>query len=279
LPSPLPWHLPVLAKQGSIGSPQSSQERRACSRGMSPPSECGQSPLRSLPQPAQSPCPRPAPQGTPAALSSPILRRLSSTSPSRAAPCYGPLRRAAAARGERLKRCAQEVSPARSAGGHARGAGAKRACILPIRRGAATPEVHMRDVRQALVVGVGMHGGHNAMPDGEGFVQHLRERCQAVRRTGGVGDQPVLPLEFLIVDPDDHHVIDGVVGRHGQQHALSPGGEVLFQFLPCGGSSAGRGRSVVPPYPPPRPNNRDATGNRWPSLPYRWCSPSASRPG
>ena len=131
----------------------------------------------------------------------------------------------------------------------------------------------------ALVVGVGMHGGHDAMPDGEGLVQHLRERCQAVRRTGGVGDQPVLPLKFLIVDPDDHHVIDGVVGWHGQQHALSPGGEVLFQLLPCGGSSAGRGRSVVPPYPPPRSNNRDATGNRWPSLPYRWCSPSASRLG
>ena len=43
--------------------------------------------------------------------------------------------------------------------------------------------------RQALVVGR-HHGGHDAMPDGEGFVQHLRQRRQAVRRTGGVGDQP-----------------------------------------------------------------------------------------
>ena len=107
----------------------------------------------------------------------------------------------------------------------------------------------MRDVRQALVVGVGMHGGHDAMPDGEGFVQHLRERCQAVRRTGGVGDQPVLPLEFLIVDPD-HHVIDGVVGRHGQQHALCPDGEV-FSSSCCAVdqvlAEGGRWPPILPP--------------------------------
>jgi Putative transposase len=34
-----------------------------------------------------------------------------------------------------------------------------------------------------------------------------------------------------------------------------------------------------PPILPLRSSNRDATGNRWPSLPYRWCSPSASRLG
>src|SRR5216684_382942 len=38
-------------------------------------------------------------------------------------------------------------------------------------------------------------------------------------------------------------------------------GVVLFQCLPFGGQNAARGRSVVPPYPPPRPNNRDPTGN------------------
>jgi hypothetical protein len=39
------------------------------------------------PPPSQSPFPRPSPQGTPEALPSPILQRLSSTSQSHAAPC------------------------------------------------------------------------------------------------------------------------------------------------------------------------------------------------
>ena len=43
-----------------------------------------------------SPLSQPAPQGTPEARPSPILRRLASTSQSRAAPCYALLRAALA---------------------------------------------------------------------------------------------------------------------------------------------------------------------------------------
>src|SRR4029453_15658763 len=40
--------------------------------------------------------------------------------------------------------------------------------------------------------------------------------------------------EFMIVDTNHHHVIDGVVGRHGQQHTFGASREVLFQLLPSG---------------------------------------------
>ena len=59
---------------------------------------------------SKPPFPRPSPQGTPEALLSPILRRLSSTSQSRATPCCGPLRRAAAARWGRGKRRGRGVA-------------------------------------------------------------------------------------------------------------------------------------------------------------------------
>ena len=68
-----------------------------------------------LPLP-KSPFPRPSSQGTPEALSSPILRRLSSTSASRAA--------------RRGKRCERGVA---AGGGVRPGGGAKRAFVLPIR--------------------------------------------------------------------------------------------------------------------------------------------------
>ena len=48
------------------------------------------------PQLSKPPFPRPSPQGTPEALPSPILRRLSSTSQSRAAPRCAVLRAAPA---------------------------------------------------------------------------------------------------------------------------------------------------------------------------------------
>ena len=64
-----------------------SRGRRARSGGVSHPFERLKSRLKSPPRPSQSPFPRPSPQGTPEALPSPILRRLSSTSPSHAAPC------------------------------------------------------------------------------------------------------------------------------------------------------------------------------------------------
>jgi len=63
------------------------QERCACSGGVSHPSEHVSSRVQSLPlQASHVARPKAVPQGTPAALPSPSLRRLSSTSPRRTAP-------------------------------------------------------------------------------------------------------------------------------------------------------------------------------------------------
>src|SRR5712691_3462980 len=84
-PSHLLVHLPVCAKQRALGLPKPrrrawSRRRRARSGGVSHTSEREIPPSLSKP-----PFPRPSPQGIPAALPYLILRRLSSTSDSRAA--------------------------------------------------------------------------------------------------------------------------------------------------------------------------------------------------
>ncbi len=89
-PSHLLVHLPVCAKQRSRGLPQSRrrawpQERRACSGGgLTRLSVCHPVGNRS-PQPSYVALSAAVPPGPPEALPSPILRRLSSTSPPRAA--------------------------------------------------------------------------------------------------------------------------------------------------------------------------------------------------
>ena len=47
------------------------------------------------------------------------------------------------------------------------------------------------DVGQHLVVGIGMHGGHQAADDADRIVQHLGQRRQAVGGARGVGDHRV----------------------------------------------------------------------------------------
>ncbi len=50
----------------------------------------------------------------------------------------------------------------------------------------------VRQVQDALVVGVGVDGGHQAALDAKGVVEHLGHWGQAVGRAGGIGDDVVL---------------------------------------------------------------------------------------
>ena len=71
-----------------------------------------------------------------------------------------------------------------------RGAGRRRDEVD--RRGARAAQVLVRPVLQHLVAGVGVDRRHQAVLDADRVVGDLRERRQAVRRAGGVGDDVVL---------------------------------------------------------------------------------------
>ena len=84
----------------------------------------------------------------------------------------------------------------------------------------------MHQVLQVLVVGVGVHGGHQALVDPERVVQHLHHGHEAVGGARGAGDDAVLGrVEGVVVDPDDTGGVD-VGGGGGDDHPLGPGVEV-----------------------------------------------------
>ncbi len=81
------------------------------------------------------------------------------------------------------------------------------------RRGAGAVGVGVDLVGHALVVGVGVAGGHQALLDPERLVEHLGHRGQAVGGARGVGDDPVGRLERLVVDAQDDRGVELVLGR------------------------------------------------------------------
>ena len=90
------------------------------------------------------------------------------------------------------------------------GAGAGGDDVL--RRRAGAPQIPVVAVQNALVVGVGVDGGHQAAFYAEGVVQHLDHRGKAVGGAGGVGDDAVGGVvQDGVVDADD----DGGVGAAG----------------------------------------------------------------
>ena len=96
-------------------------------------------------------------------------------------------------------------------------------------RGAAGAAVVLvRRVEQALVGGVGMHGGHDAVADAERLVEHLDDGGQAVGRARGVGDDVVAlgVVDVVEVDAQRHGDV-GLLGRRGDDHLARPGLEVL----------------------------------------------------
>ena len=108
-------------------------------------------------------------------------------------------------------------------------------------RGGARPaQVLVGHVLQALVGGVGVDRGHQAVLDADRLVQHLGHRGQAVGRAGGVGDDLVLLAVVGLGEVDAEH--DGRVRvgrRRGDDDLLGPGVEVLGGVLAVGEQAGG----------------------------------------
>ena len=86
-------------------------------------------------------------------------------------------------------------------------------------------QVLMRQVEDALVVGVGVDRRHVALADTAKVVQHLRDRRQAVGGAGGVRNDLVIRRKLVVV----HAIDDGEVRtfrRRRYQHLLRAGGEM-----------------------------------------------------
>ena len=88
----------------------------------------------------------------------------------------------------------------------------------------------MQGVDQALVVGVGVHRGHQAVLDPERVVQNLHERRQTIRRARSVRDDEVLTgIELVFVDSQDEGGV-GVLGGAEMMTRVAPASRCLVAF-------------------------------------------------
>jgi hypothetical protein len=115
---------------------------------------------------------------------------------------------------------------------------------------AAAAQVLVGHVGKPLIVGVGVHGGHEALLDAERLVEHHRDRRQAVGGAGGIRDDPVLGAQCLVIHADDHGRVDGVLGRDRQQHAPGARLEVRLEALPAPEMPRGFDHHVNPEFFP-----------------------------
>ena len=96
----------------------------------------------------------------------------------------------------------------------------------------------MRQVQDALVVGVGVDGGHEPAPDPEPLVEDLGERREAVGRARRVGeDRVLLRVVGPVVDAHADGEI-GALGGCGDDHFLRAGLEVLRRLVAIGEEAA-----------------------------------------
>ena len=106
-----------------------------------------------------------------------------------------------------------------------RGAGGGRDEVQ--RGGARAARVLVRPVEQLLIAGVGVDRRHHAVPDAERLVEHLRDRGEAVRRAGGVGDDVVALGVVDVVEVHAERDRDvGLLGGRGDDHLARAGLEV-----------------------------------------------------
>jgi hypothetical protein len=104
------------------------------------------------------------------------------------------------------------------------------------RTGAAQVFVH--HVRQHLVVGVGVDGGHQAGFQADGVVQRLDQRGQAVGGAGSVRDDGVGRLQHVLVDAEDDGGVDILAARCRDDDLLGAALQV-GRSLFLGGEEAG----------------------------------------
>jgi hypothetical protein len=83
-----------------------------------------------------------------------------------------------------------------------------------------------------LVVGIGMHRGHQALPEPERIHEHLHDRREAVRGAARVGDDVMAGgvVVFVVHPENDGDVL--VLGRGRNDDLLCPSGQMVGGPLP-----------------------------------------------
>src|SRR3990172_5785407 len=108
------------------------------------------------------------------------------------------------------------------------------------------PQVLVRQIQELLVVGVGVHRGHDALLQPELLVQDLDDRSEAVRGAGSVREDVVLRRVVLVV-VDTHDEGDVLArGGSGDDDFLGAGGEVLRGVVSLGEQARGLDDDIDP---------------------------------
>ena len=130
----------------------------------------------------------------------------------------------------------------------ARGAGRGRDEVD--RRRPCSPQILVRQVEDALVVRVRVDRRHEALLDREGVVEHLRERRDAVRRAGRVGDDPVRVAVIRVVVDAEHDRDVGVGRGRGDDDLRRTGVEVQLRLVALGEEAGRLEHHVDAEFPP-----------------------------
>ena len=125
------------------------------------------------------------------------------------------------------------------------------------RRRAGAAQVLVGQVEDALVVRVRVDRGHEARLDSGEVVEHLHERCDAVRRAGGVRDDVMLGAVVAVVVDADHDREVGVGGGRRDDDLLRACIEVLLRAV-AAREEPGRLEDDVDPELAPRQRRRVA---------------------
>src|SRR6516164_614895 len=88
-----------------------------------------------------------------------------------------------------------------------------------LRGSASAAEIAVQRVLQALVAGVGVDRRHEAALDADALMQYIRDWRETVGRARAVGDDFVIGLQLLLVDPQHHRHV-GAIGRGRDDDAL-----------------------------------------------------------
>ena len=88
----------------------------------------------------------------------------------------------------------------------------------------------MTTVQRWLIACVAVDCGHQTIFDADVFVQHLRQRSQAVGGAGAVGDHVVIGLQQLVVHAEDDGLLN-VFRRGGDQNFLGAAFAVFGCFI------------------------------------------------
>src|SRR5207248_5169992 len=104
--------------------------------------------------------------------------------------------------------------------------------------GARATQILVRQIKQPLIVGVGMDGGHCAAIDAESVLKNFGDGREAIRGAGGVGNDVMLRgVVALVVDPKNEGGVGAVRGR--RDNDLFHGGAEMLLRVRAFGKEAG----------------------------------------